>query len=119
MARDETKHPGTFCLMPIRSKLTVREPAPPDGGQKADRQAKREPTEEERATRRARVAAAKDALARSAGLRGEHVGAARAALKAYLRHLNDPHQPSDDQFAALVEAPFKAPPRPRRSSSGR
>jgi hypothetical protein len=119
MARDETKHPGTFCPMPIRSKLTVREPAPQDRDRKAGGQAKREPSEEERATRRARVAAAKDALARSAGLRGDHVGAARAALKAYLRHLNDGRQPSDDQFQALIEAPFKAPPKPRRSAPGR
>lgn len=97
--------------MAIHSKLTVRG----DGGGRgrAAESSRRPPTEEERATRKARVAAAKDALARSNGLRGDHVAPARAALKTYLRRLNEPHQPSEDQFAALLEGPFRAPPKLR------
>lgn len=100
--------------MAIHTKLTVKEPP---GRQPAQTNvgpgAKPPPTEEERAIRKARVAAAKDALTRSVGLRGDHVPPARSALKTYLRRLNEPHQPSDDQFAALVEGPFRAPPKPR------
>jgi hypothetical protein len=70
---------------------------------------KRVISEEEKATRRERVAKAKDALARSVGTKGEHVVAARAALKAYLQRLNEPKQPDAEQFEALIEAPFKAP----------
>lgn len=104
--------------MAIHTKLTVKEPAAkggarPGAGAGAGAANRRPPSEEERATRRARVAAAKDALARSVGLRGDHVPPARAALKAYLRRLNEAHQPSDDQFQALVEGPFRVPPKPR------
>lgn len=109
--------------MAIHSKLTVKEPAARGGARPgagatgatgaAGAANRRPPSEEERATRKARVAAAKDALARSVGLRGDHVPPARAALKAYLRRLNEPHQPSDDQFQALVEGPFRVPPKPR------
>jgi hypothetical protein len=74
---------------------------------------KRVISEEEKATRRARVEKAKDALARSVGGKGEHVVAARAALKTYLQRLNEPKQPDDAQFDALIEAPFKAPPKKR------
>jgi len=70
---------------------------------------KRVISEAEKATRRERVAKAKDALARSVGAKGEHVVEARAALKAYLQRLNDPKQPDDSQFETLIEAPFKAP----------
>jgi len=70
-------------------------------------------TEEEKAVRKARVVAAKDALKRSVGVRGEHVAPARAALKSYLQRLNEPRQPDDDTFAALLEGPFKAPPKKR------
>ncbi|MGD9701453.1 MAG: hypothetical protein AB7Q42_08990 [Acidimicrobiia bacterium] len=66
-------------------------------------------SEAEKATRRDRVARAKDALARSVGAKGEHVAVARAALKTYLQRLNDPKQPDDARFDELVEAPFKAP----------
>ena len=98
--------------MAIRSKLTNRDPsstteqsgAPPSSG-------RREPTEEEKAQRKERVAAAKDALARSVGLKGEHVAPARAALKSYLQRLNDPRQPDDAAFQALLEGPFRAPPK--------
>lgn len=68
-------------------------------------------SEEEKATRKDRVAKAKDALARSVGTKGEHVAPARAALKTYLQKLNEPKQPDDAQFETLIEAPFKAPPK--------
>ncbi len=74
---------------------------------------KRVISEEEKATRRDRVAKAKDALARSVGAKGEHVTTARAALKTYLQRLNEPKQPDDAQFETLIEAPFKAPPKKR------
>lgn len=100
--------------MAIRTKLTTRDDkqaAPPPA--KAQPAVKREPTEEERAQRKERVAAAKDALARSVALRGEQVAPARAALKLYLQRLNDPKQPDDALFKALLEAPFQAPPKKR------
>ena len=96
--------------MAIRTKLTVRDTAPP-GQAATEKPARREVSEEERALRKERVAAAKDALKRSVGLRGEQVGPARAALKLYLQRLNEPRQPDDATFKALVEAPFQAPPR--------
>ncbi len=74
---------------------------------------KRVISEEEKATRRDRVTKAKDAMARSVGAKGEHVVTARAALKTYLQRLNEPKQPDDAQFEALIEAPFKAPPKKR------
>ena len=36
---------------------------------------------------------------------------ARSAVKLYLQRLNEPRQPDDAQFKALVEAPFQAPPK--------
>jgi hypothetical protein len=68
-------------------------------------------SEEERAARKERVAKAKDAMSRSVGLKGAHVAPARAAIKRYLQRLNEPNQPDDAQFEALIEAPFKAPPK--------
>jgi len=68
-------------------------------------------SEEDKAKRKERVEKAKDALARSTDLKGEHVVAGRAALKLFLRSLNDARQPSDEQFEAIIEAPFKAPPK--------
>jgi hypothetical protein len=68
-------------------------------------------SDEEKATRKERVAKAKDALSRSVGLKGAHVAPARAAIKKYLQNLNQPNQPDETQFEALVEAPFKAPPK--------
>jgi hypothetical protein len=68
-------------------------------------------SEEERAARKERVAKAKDAMSRSVGLKGAHVAPARAAIKRYLQRLNKPNQPYDAQFEALIEAPFKAPPK--------
>ena len=68
-------------------------------------------SDEEKATRKERVAKAKDAMSRSVGLKGAHVQPARAAIKKYLQNLNDPKQPDDQLFEALIEAPFKAPPK--------
>lgn len=98
--------------MAIRAKLTVRDEA---GRQQQPQQAraKHTPTEEEKAVRKARVEQAKDALKRSVGLRGDHVPPARNALKLYLQRLNEPNQPDDQRFAALLEAPFKVPPKKR------
>ena len=95
--------------MAIHTKLTARDPnaKAPEGAAPA----KREPTEEEKAKRKERVAAAKDALARSATLKGDWVAPARAALKSFLQRLNDPRQPDDAQFEALLEAPFRQPPK--------
>jgi hypothetical protein len=61
---------------------------------------------EERAVRKTRVEAAKTALRDSSQLSGPHVPAARSALKAYLRRLNEPDQPSDAAFQLLLAAPF-------------
>ena len=72
---------------------------------------KRVISEEEKATRKDRVAKAKDALARSVGAKGDHVVAGRAALKVYLQRLNEPKQPDDAQFEALLAAPFTPPPK--------
>jgi hypothetical protein len=99
--------------MAIGAKLTTldeieaRKAAAPATGDKP----KRVFTEEEKKTRSERVAKAKDAMARSVGLKGEQVAPARAALKSYLQRLNEPKQPDDAQFEALIEAPFKAPPK--------
>jgi hypothetical protein len=97
--------------MAIRAKLTTLEEM--EARRTASSAAPEKPTrtisEEEKATRRERVAKAKDAMARSVGMKGEHVIAARAALKSYLQRLNEPRQPDDAQFEALIEAPFKAP----------
>lgn len=68
-------------------------------------------SDEEKAARKERVAKAKDALSRSVGLKGAHVPPARSAIKKYLQNLNGPKQPDDAQFEALIEAPFKAPPK--------
>ena len=93
---------ATAKLTPLQ-ELEAQRNAPPAP--------KRVFSEVEKATRRERVAKAKDALARSVGAKGEHVAAARAALKTYLQRLNDPKQPDDAQFETLIEAPFKAPPK--------
>ena len=68
-------------------------------------------TEEEKAARKERVAKAKDALARSVGVKCDHVAGARDALKEFLRRLNEPNQPDDARFEAMIEAPFKVPPK--------
>ena len=98
--------------MALRAKLTTQEelaarkaaaPAEAASG------TKRVISDEEKAMRKERVAKAKDALARSVGAKGDHVAQARAALKTYLQRLNDPKQPDDAQFEALINAPFQAP----------
>jgi hypothetical protein len=68
-------------------------------------------SEADKALRKERVAKAKDAMARSVGLKGDHVPPARASLKVYLQRLNEPKQPDDASFEALIEAPFKVPPK--------
>ncbi len=68
-------------------------------------------TDAEKAVRKERVEKAKDALTRSVGMKGDHVVAGRAALKEFLRSLNEPKQPDDARFESLIEAPFKAPPK--------
>jgi hypothetical protein len=94
----------------IRAKLTTTaDLAATSAAQTAG--AKVERSEEEKAKRKERVAQAKDALARSATLKGDHVPPARAALKLFLQNLNSPRQPEDAAFAALLEAPFTAPPK--------
>jgi hypothetical protein len=97
--------------MAIHTKLTARDPNAKEPQPQQAGTAKAERSDEEKATRKERVAAAKDALARSATLKGEHVIAARAALKSYLQRLNEPRQPDDAQFQALVEGPFRQPPK--------
>ncbi len=72
---------------------------------------KRVISEEEKAIRKDRVAKAKDALARSVGAKGDWVISGRAALKTYLQRLNEPKQPDDAQFEALLAAPFTPPPK--------
>lgn len=97
--------------MPIRPKLTTRAPggAAPAAAPKAAEGTKREHTEAERQQRKERVAKAKDALARSVALKGDHVGPARTALKQFLQRLNEPRQPDDAAFEVLLEAPFRVP----------
>lgn len=99
--------------MAIRAKLTTRTdtPAPAKGGPAGP--PKKERSEEEKVAHRARIEAAKDALKRSVGTKGDHVAPARAALKEYLRNVNGPGQPDDERLKILLEAPFKAPPKPR------
>ena len=72
---------------------------------------KRVISEEEKAIRKDRVAKAKDALARSVGAKGDWVISGRAALKMYLQRLNEPKQPDEAQFEALLAAPFTPPPK--------
>jgi hypothetical protein len=103
--------------MPTPDKLTpLQELEARRRAAKADKPA-RAISDQEKATRKDRVGRAKDALARSAGTKGDHVVRARAALKYYLQRLNEPNQPDDARFDELVEAPFKAPP--KRTSNDR
>ena len=68
-------------------------------------------SDEEKAKRKERVEKAKDALKRSAELKGDHVPPARKSLKTFLQNLNGPNQPDDARFEMMVEAPFKVPPK--------
>jgi hypothetical protein len=94
----------------IRARLTTQETAGSGSTTSADKP-KVERTEEEKAARKERVAKAKDAMARSATIKGDHVAPARAALKLFLQRLNERNQPDDGTFEAMLEAPFKAPPK--------
>ncbi|MEJ7764359.1 MAG: hypothetical protein WKF86_02590 [Acidimicrobiales bacterium] len=99
--------------MPTRPRLTTAEEVSARAAAAASERPKTQRSEEERARRKERVEKAKDALTRSNGLKGEHVVAGRSALKLFLRNLNDAKQPNDEQFEAILEAPFKAPPKPK------
>lgn len=99
--------------MAIRTKLTYRDDDSSSSSQSSSGGGKSQRTEEEKAKRKERVEAAKDALKRSVNLKGDHVAPARAALKQYLQRLNEQRQPDDEQFAALLEAPFRVPPKKR------
>ena len=101
--------------MAIRAKLTTlaNSTASTAGGSAV----KTERTEEEKAARKERVQKAKDALTRSATLKGEHVAPARTALKTFLQNLNVPRQPDDGAFEAMLEAPFKAPPKKKENNN--
>ncbi len=95
--------------MAIPAKLTPLQEMEARRNATAADKPKRPISEDEKATRKERVAKAKDALARSVGAKGDHVPPARAALKVYLQRLNEPKQPDDATFETLIEAPFKAP----------
>ena len=95
--------------MAIPAKLTPLQEMEARRNSMAADKPKRPISEDEKATRKERVAKAKDALARSVGAKGDHVPPARAALKVYLQRLNEPKQPDDATFETLLEAPFKAP----------
>jgi hypothetical protein len=95
--------------MAIPAKLTPLQQTEARRLAAASEKPKRVISDAEKATRKERVAKAKDALARSVGSKGDHVAPARAALKTYLQRLNEPKQPDDAQFETLIEAPFKAP----------
>ena len=103
--------------MAIRAKLTTVHDKP--GSSSGAGAPKVERTEEEKAARKERVQKAKDALARSAKTKGDHVAPARTALKTFLQNLNDPRQPDDSAFEAMLEAPFKAPPKKRENNNKR
>ena len=105
---------GKTCIVAASPKLTPLQETEARRQAQAAASANKIPkihSEEEKATRKERVAKAKDAITRSAGMKGDHVQPARAALKTYLQRLNEPKQPNDEQFEALIEAPFKAPPK--------
>ncbi|MCU1359491.1 MAG: hypothetical protein JWN99_780 [Ilumatobacteraceae bacterium] len=104
--------------MAIPAKLTPLQQTEARRLAAASEKPKRLISDEEKATRKERVAKAKDALARSVGIKGDHVAPARSALKTYLQRLNEPKQPDDAQFETLIEAPFKAPYK-KRTNDGR
>src|SRR3954451_21318855 len=97
--------------MASRPKLTTADEVAARAQTRPGGSDKKERSEEEKAKHRERIAAAKDALKRSVGLKGEHVAPARTALKEWLRN---PGDTSDERFAILVEAPFREPPKKRQ-----
>lgn len=107
--------------MAIRAKLTtIDDPSAKAGSTAAGGSSKPkvEFTDEQKAARKERVTKAKDALARSVGVKGEHVAPGRTALKTFLQQLNDPRQPDDQTFEAMLEAPFKAPEKRKPRGEG-
>ena len=74
--------------MAIPAKLTPLQETEARRNANATDKPKRVISEEEKATRRDRVAKAKDAMARSVGAKGDHVAPARAAIKVYLLSRN-------------------------------
>lgn len=99
--------------MASRPRLTTAEEiaARARAGDSSSGPQKKERSEEEKAKHRERISAVKDALKRSAGLKGDHVAPARAALKDWLR---DTPETSDDRFQILLEAPFREPPKKKQ-----
>ena len=65
----------------------------------------------ERLMRRARLHGVRRERFASVGAKGDWVVSGRAALKVYLQRLNEPKQPDDAQFEALLAAPFTPPPK--------
>lgn len=105
--------------MAIRAQLTtVNTTGKPASAGAVSAAGKREFTDEEKAARKERVTKAKDALARSVGVKGEHVAPARTALKTFLQRLNESNQPDDGTFDAMLEAPFKAPEKKKPRGEG-
>jgi hypothetical protein len=98
---------------PVAAEPTVAEPVAevPAAAPKAAAPSNSRFSEAERTLRKERVAKAKDALARSVGVKGDHVAPARASLKMYLQRLNEPNQPDDARFELLINGPFTAPPK--------
>jgi hypothetical protein len=98
---------------PAAAEPTAAELAPevPAAAPKAAAPSNSRFSEAERTLRKDRVAKAKDALARSVGVKGDHVAPARASLKMYLQRLNEPNQPDDARFELLINGPFTAPPK--------
>jgi hypothetical protein len=98
---------------PAVAEPAVAEPAAaePAAAPKAAAPSNSRFSEAERTLRKERVAKAKDALARSVGVKGDHVAPARASLKMYLQRLNEPNQPDDARFELLINGPFTAPPK--------
>ena len=102
--------------MAIRAKLTTLDSTSSSSSSNSGA-GKPERSDEEKAARKDRVQKAKDALTRSATLKGDHVPPARTALKTFLQNLNAPRQPDDATFEAMLEAPFKAPPKKKENNN--
>ena len=71
--------------MPTSPKLTPLQVSEAARLARAADKPKRVFSEEEKAARKDRVAKAKEALATSVGMKGDHVAPARAALKVFLQ----------------------------------
>ncbi len=104
--------------MALRAKLTTLDAPQASAKKKASDAPAPERSEEERAARKERVQKVKDALKTLATTKGDHVPVARASLKAFLQNLNEPNQPSDDRFNAMLDNALN-PPRPKAKGDGR